>query len=156
MAHIGFYQVTERLYDLFVAQGFASVVLDQQQEIDLKRQTIYPLAFIVPTTGTWPNSQVDVFSFLLTVVDITDLPKGNPRDENLMFYGIDNRQDILHALHIKLRNVVEDFVRGDSFNDGMQISLPVNPEPIIDDLENVLTGWGVLVNITVPSTETIC
>jgi len=153
---IGFYQVTQRLYELFQKQGFNSITLDEQQELDLKRQSIYPIAHIVPTSGGFDTNGTDTLGFLLVVLDLTDFNKSDPRDENLMFYGIDNRQDILHALRQKLRNVVTDFVKGNSYSDQMQAFLPLSIDPIIIDFENVLTGWSCLINITIPSNTNIC
>ena len=153
---IGFYQVTQRLYELFKAQGFNTITLDEEQELDLKRQSIYPLVHIVPVQSGFTTSNTDTLSFLLIVLDLTDLNKDNPREGNLMYYGIDNRQDILHALREKLRNVVTDFVRGDSYSENMQASLPIGIDPIIVDFENILTGWSCLLSITIPSSSTIC
>ncbi len=152
---LGFYQVTERLYDLFKEKGFNTITLDDEQDIDLKRQSIYPLAHIVPTTSSF-NEKTNTFSFLLIVLDVTDFSKKNRNDQNLAFYGIDNRQDILHELFEKLRGVCEEFARGDSYSDKMQLTFPTSAEPIIEDLENVLTGWSILVNIEVPKNPSIC
>ena len=152
---LGFYQVTERLYDLFKEKGFNTITLDDEQDIDLKRQSIYPLAHIVPTTSSF-NEKTNTFSFLLIVLDVTDFSKKNRNDQNLAFYGIDNRQDILHELFEKLRCVCEEFARGDSYSDKMQLTFPTSAEPIIEDLENVLTGWSILVNIEVPKNPSIC
>jgi hypothetical protein len=152
---LGFYQVTERLYDLFKEKGFNTITLDDEQDIDLKRQSIYPLAHIVPTTSSF-NEKTNTFSFLLIVLDVTDFSKKNRNDQNLAFYGIDNRQDILHELFEKLRWVCEEFARGDSYSDKMQLTFPTSAEPIIEDLENVLTGWSILVNIEVPKNPSIC
>ena len=116
---IGYYQVTERLRDLFDKQGFKSITLDEERDIDLKRQSIYPLAHIVPTGSSYTSTSTNTFGFILTVLDLTDFNKTDPRDENLMFYGIDNRQDILHSLYEKLNNVIVDFVRGKSYSEGM-------------------------------------
>ena len=151
----GFYQITERLYQLFKQQGFRSITLDEEQELDLKRQSIYPLAHIVPIAGNWTD-KTDSFGFLLIVLDLTDWNKDDPKEDNLFFYGADNRQDILHELHQKLRTVVNSFIKGDSFSDNMRITTPILPDPIIIDFENVLTGWSVAVNIEVPETAGIC
>lgn len=156
MENIGFYQVTERLRDLFLAQGFRSITLDEEKDLDIKRQSIYPLAHIVPVSSGFTSSSTNTFGFLLIALDLTDFNKSDPRDENLMFYGIDNRQDILHSLYEKLGNVVIDFVRGDSYSDNMVATLPISIDPIIAELENVLTGWTCLINITIPSNLTIC
>ena len=152
---LGFYQITERLYDLFVEQGFNTITIDEEQDIDLKRQSIYPLAHIIPNSSGFQNN-TNSFGFILIVLDLTDFNKKNPRDENLMLYGIDNRQDILHSLFEKLRNVTEGFSRGDSFTEKMQITLPLGVDPFIAEFDNVLTGWSTQVTITVPSNATVC
>jgi len=152
---LGFYHVTKRLYDLFTTEGFKTITLDDEQDMDLKRQSIYPLAHIIPTSSTY-NSKTNSFGFILIVLDLTDFSKKEEREQDLMFYGIDNRQDILHALHQKLRNVVEQFVRGDSFSETMQIELPVGIDPFIAEFDNVLTGWSAQVNIEVPQTTNVC
>lgn len=152
---IGFYQITERLYDLFVEHGFNTITLDDEQDIDLKRQSIYPLAHIVPMPSTY-NGNTNTFSFLLMVLDITDFNKKNKNEQDLMFYGIDNRQDILHSLFEKLRNVIEDLYRGDSFSDMIQTALPIGIDPIVTEFDNGLTGWTAQISITVPSEGNIC
>ncbi len=152
---LGFYQATERLYDLFVEQGFRTVTLDEEQDVDLKRQSLYPLAHIIPSSSSF-NEKTNTFGFILIVLDLTDFNKKDLRDEDLMFYGIDNRQDILHSLFEKLRAVCEDFARGDSFSENMQLTLPTGVDPFIADFENVLTGWTAQIQIEVPKNSSIC
>ena len=65
-------------------------------QIDLSKQTIFPLAHLVPNTATVDASgQTITFNVSVILMDIVDISKENKTD---IFYGVTNEQFILNTM----------------------------------------------------------
>ena len=93
----GFYQITKALNDELKTAGFNTVTLGDITQVDLKRQTIYPLAHITPDVVTSQDATLN-YSFQVLGMDLIDFNKDDVDDENVPFYGIDNKQDVSNGL----------------------------------------------------------
>lgn len=145
---IGFYQVTEALREELRSAGFKTVTLGDVDSIDVNRQSIYPLAHIVPDSVT--GDKTNVFSFAIIGTELVDLNKEDINDEDLPFYGIDNTQDVLHDIFHKLQSAMEPFRRGDKFTSTQQITSSITYTYFTRRFENVLSGWTATISIEVP------
>ena len=151
----GFYQITKALNDELKTAGFNTVTFGDITQVDLKRQTIYPLAHITPDVVTSQDATLN-YSFQVLGMDLIDFNKDDVDDENVPFYGIDNKQDVLHDILLRLQQAVEQFKRGDQFDALMQLQEPMAYDPFVERFENVLAGWSFTFSVTAPKYAKIC
>ena len=113
-------------------------------EIDLGKQTIFPLAHVVINSATFQNNsvsfQVDIYC--MDIVDISD-------------DGIDNKKDVMNTQYNILLRLYEDLRRGTLWNDDIEIE-SMSVTAFEQAYENYLAGWSATLNILVPNHMTIC
>ncbi len=76
----GYYHITEKIRDIAVADGYINVVTEGDiSEVDLNKQTIFPLLHIVPTNASLgpKTTTIDFTLICLNVVDINNKDVGN-------------------------------------------------------------------------------
>ncbi len=147
-----FYKVTTALYDTLKAKGFNVVTLGDQYKIDLARQTIFPYAHIIPDDSNISGKIVN-YSFRIMGMDLVDFSK---KSNDSTFYGNDNMQDVLNDIHNRLNLVVEQFFRGDEFDNLIRLDGDYSLVAFVERFENLLAGWELTINIQIPSDATIC
>jgi len=84
-------------------------------------------------------------------LDIVDVNKEKQTEDN--FYGNDNLQDVLNTQLQVINDLQQNLRRGDAFSDNFQVITTVTAEPMLDKYENQLAGWGMTVDIQVPTNE---
>lgn len=152
----GYYHITEKIRDIAVADGYINVITEGDiSEVDLNKQTIFPLLHIVPTNATIgvKTTTIDLTLMCLNVVDIsnTDL-----RDELDPFFRQDNEQDVLNETLNFLNNIVSEFRRGDAYDDLFQVNGDPTAQPVRDSYTNLLAGWSMDFSVLVPNEVKIC
>ena len=153
---IGFYQASEKLFNVLNDHAKVNkVTLGDLADVDQQKQNIYPLAHVIPDTARQPGKTM-VYGFTVLLMDLVDVNKEEARDQVEQFYGTDNLQDIWHETLNTLVECIEDFRRGDSYDDGYHIEGELQYEPFYDRFENNLAGWAVNINITVGYGQAIC
>ena len=150
-----FYRVTDHLRDLLIADPNCNNVYMSTniQEIDINKQNIYPMAYIV-LGDTDIQSNVLNFSFNVICFDIVDKLKTDLRDENDVFFGQDDVQDVWNTQLAVVNRLVNTLRRGDD-TVNFELLSAGTATPFKDRFENLLAGWSVDITITVPNTE-IC
>ena len=149
-----FYEVVEQIRDTAnTLPSVRSIHLGNLVDIDLQRQQIYPLMHIVPSTATFDGPAI-TWSFQITLMDLLDWNKEDPRESIDSYYGTDNLQDVLNETATQLQIFIDKFLRGNTFPD-MQISTPVSISPFNDADENQLAGWQMTLSITTHSNATL-
>jgi hypothetical protein len=125
-------------------------------EVDLNKQTIFPLAHMMVENATI-SSQVNTFSISLLLLDLADVNKGNAKDASgIPFRGVANEQDILNTMFVVCNELVQYLKRGDLFADKFQLEGDPSCQPVMDKYENLLVGWSLTLNIQTPNNTTIC
>jgi hypothetical protein len=92
-------------------------------------------------------------------MDIVDESKGDIRDEEDPFYGMDNTQDVLNSTLVVLNGLAQELVKGQLNTDLYQIqdASSLTCTPFLDRFENKLAGWNMTVEIQTANTEiSIC
>ena len=120
-------------------------------DIDLTKQTIFPLSHIIVKSV---NRESNILRFSVTVMcmDIVDKSKTETTD---IFIGNDDEQDVLNTqLAVALR-MLEIFDRGDNVRT-FRIDGDPTIEPFTERFENYLAGWAVSFDVLVPNDMTIC
>lgn len=113
-------------------------------EIDLGKQTIFPLAHIVINSASFQDNAVE-FQIDLYCMDIVDISDD----------GIDNKIDVMNTQYNILLRLYEDLRRGALWDDKLEI-VNMNITAFEQAYENYLAGWNASITIYVPNHMTIC
>ena len=151
----GFYTITQSLFSELTKAGFRVVTLGDYLKIDLKRQTIFPYAHIIPQVSN-PVDNVGAMTFTIVGMDLVDFNKNDLRDEDEPFFNTDNLQDILNDIHNRFEVVIEQYKRGIAFSDLLQLNSEPSFDPFMERFENLLAGWEVTIVIKYPNNAPIC
>lgn len=147
-----FYNLTTTIETALKEDLFCrNVIYGTSTKIDLKKQSIYPLANFVVTNATL-NANVWTFSVELTCADIVDFSK----DDVVDFNGNDNEIDVLNTQLAVISRLMERLERGDLMGNLYQLDGSPNMVPFTEKLEMLLAGWTVTFNVLIPNDMTIC
>ena len=121
-------------------------------EIDLSKQTIFPLVHIIVNTASLEGNVVR-YNISILAMDIVDITKD---EEENKFDGNDNELYVLNTQLQVLTRCYELLLRGDLWTDKFQIDGNPTCEPFVDRFENKLAGWTMTTDILIPNGMTIC
>ena len=149
----GFYNLTDKLKDTLLAEPFVNTVtFGSLDDVDLNKQTIFPLSHII-VNNTTVGSKTLTFNVSILAMDIVDISKAKTTD---IFVGNDNEQDVLNTQLALLTRVINTLQRGDLYTELYQVEGDVNCEPFVDRFENKLAGWVATFDVIVQNDMTIC
>ena len=149
----GFYNVTTKIKDLLNDDPLVNTVTyGDIFDIDLNKQSIFPLCHLVVNQATMEGNQ---WRFNLSVfsMDILDISKESASDK---FIGNDNEHDILNTTLAVLNRMLEVLRRGDVRSDLYHLDGSVTCEPFTERFENNLAGWVATFDVLIPNNITIC
>jgi hypothetical protein len=121
-------------------------------QVDLGKQTLFPLAHIMVNTATFEGNVLR-FNITLMVMDIADISKN---EVTSAFLGNNNEQEILNTTLSVLNRAYEVLRRGDLYSDNFQVDGNPSCEPFTERFENYLAGWAMTFDVLVANTMTIC
>ena len=156
------YLVLEKVNDYLNSHPLVnSVTFGDIFDVDLKKQSIFPLAHVIVNDATFEGSTLNTVSFNLDilVMDIVDESKGDIHNEQDPFKGLDNTQDVLNTTLAILNGLTQELVKGQLNTDLYQIAdaSSITCSPFLDRFENKLAGWNMSVEIKTANTEiSIC
>jgi len=152
-----FYDITTKLKTTLEAHSQVNVVTTGDIfDIDLNKQTIFPLSHIMVNQATFEGQIVRV-SISLICMDVIDETKENPRSQAEPFYGTSNVQDILNTQLAVINDVVEELRRGQLYSDLYQLDGNPTCLPFTERFENLLAGWTATFDVLLSNTEiSIC
>jgi hypothetical protein len=150
---VGFYSVTQVLKDELIASPFVNTVTEGNIfEVDLNKQTIFPLSHIMVN-----NVQIDqsVMRFNISVIamDIVDISKSATTD---VFRGNDNEQDVLNTQLVVCQRLAASMYNGAVSDLGYEIETPPSCEPFTERFENLLAGWTMTFDLVIENQMSIC
>jgi hypothetical protein len=149
----GFYQITTAIKDQLYKDIFVNTVSSGDIfEIDLNKQTIFPLSHIIVNNATY-NSNTWLFNISVLCMDVVDFSKTEQTDQ---FLTNDNEQDVLHTQLMVINRLLEVLRRGSLFDDLYQLQGTPNCEPFVDRFENKIAGWTVTFDVIVSNQMTSC
>ena len=121
-------------------------------DVDLSKQTIFPLCHIIVNSATFVDNVIQ-YNISILSMDIVDISK----DENTnKFRGNNNEQDVLNTQISVLNRLYEKLRRGNLYDDNYQVDGTPNLEIFVDRFENKLAGWTMTININTPNEMTVC
>ena len=121
-------------------------------DIDLAKQTIFPLAHIIVNNATFESNEIR-YNISIIAMDIVDISKDETTD---IFIGNDNEQDVLNTQITMLNSVYDKLTRGDYFTNLGIIDGNPTCEPFIERFENNLAGWTMTFDYLIGNEMTIC
>ena len=149
----GFYQITTTIKDQLYKDAFVNTVSSGDIfEIDLNKQTIFPLSHIIVNNATY-NVNTWLFNMSVLCMDVVDFSKTEQTDQ---FLTNDNEQDVLHTQLMVINRLLEVLRRGSLFDDLYQLQGTPNCEPFVDRFENKIAGWTVTFDVMVANEMTSC
>jgi len=149
----GFYNVTKELKTALAAEPFVNTVtFGSLDDVDLNKQTIFPLSHII-VNNTTVGTKTLTFNISILAMDIVDISKAATTD---IFVGNDNEQDVLNTQLGLLTRIINILQRGDLYTELYQVQGDVSCEPFVDRFENKLAGWAATFDVVVQNDMTIC
>ena len=121
-------------------------------DVDLNKQTIFPLCHIIVNQATFENNVIR-YNISILAMDITDISKSETADK---FDGNDNELYILNTMMAVHNRCYEMLRRGDLYTDKFQVDGSPTCEPFTERFENKLAGFTLTVDILIPNDMTIC
>jgi len=121
-------------------------------QVDLSKQTLFPLAHIMVNNATFENNVIR-YNISIIAMDVVDISKDETTD---IFIGNDNEQDVLNTQITMLNRVYDKLIRGDYFLNLGIIDGNPSLEPFIERFENNLAGWTMTFDYLIGNEMTIC
>ena len=149
----GFYQLTQTIKTQLLSDNNVNIVTTGDiTEIDLSKQTIFPLCHIMVNSVS-TQEQVLAFNITVMAMDIVDVDKEATTD---LFRGNDNQHDVLNTQLAVLNKLVMVLRKGDLYTTKYQLERDPTCEPFFDRFENQLAGWACTMDILIENDITIC
>jgi hypothetical protein len=150
---VGFYTIIDTLKAELNSSPFVNSVTEGSIfNVDLAKQTIFPLSHIMVNTATFEEN-VMRFNVSIIAMDIVDISKDETID---VFRGNDNEQDVLNTQLAVLQRVYEVMRRGTLYTELFQVDGNPSCEPFTERFENLLAGWTMTFDVLVPNQMSIC
>ena len=128
----GFYQLTDTIKtNLLLDPNVNTVTTGDITEIDLSKQTIFPLAHIIVNTVT-AQEQALVFNITLMAMDVVNEYKDETTD---IFVGNDNEQDVLNTQLAVINKIIHLLRRGSLYTSKYQLEGDPVCEPFTKGLK---------------------
>ena len=141
----GYYQITDTIKtNLLNDENVNTVTTGDIFDIDLSKQTIFPLSHIIVNNVT---IQEQVLNFNITVMcmDIVDQSKDEVTD---IFRGNNNEHDVL--------NTVGLLSKGDLYRDKYQLDGDASCEFFYERFENQMAGVACTFNVLIANDINVC
>jgi len=141
-----YYNILKKIKDQLQLDAFVNTVTDGSiDDVDLDKQTIYPLAHLMVGNGSY-NGNVWGFSLSVICMDLVDVSKDNT----------DNEEDVLNTQLAVVNRLLELLNRGSLYDDKFQLEGNPTVEPFTDRFENKVAGWVCTFDVVIENTMTIC
>tara|TARA_E500000318_G_C3507693_1_gene191001 strand:- start:6 stop:455 length:450 start_codon:yes stop_codon:yes gene_type:complete len=147
----GLYRVLEKIKEVLEADiDVNKVTYGDITQIDLEKQTIYPLSHVMLNTVV-SNEQVLRFNISIIAMDIVDVTK--EEDDG---YERSNEQDVLNTQLAVLNKAIQKMRIGNLYRDKFQVEGDVSIEPFTDRFENQVAGVVGTFDIIIENDVDVC
>ena len=149
----GFYEITQLIKNALLSDvNVNTVTTGDIFDIDLSKQSIFPLAHIIVNSVTL-QEQVISFNITVMAMDIVDESKDATTD---IFIGNNNEQDVLNTQLAVLNKLVMLIRRGKLYEEKYQLEGDASLEPFYERFDNRLAGYAATMDVIIPNDITIC
>ena len=148
-----FYTILDTIKDKLLDDiNVNTVTTGDITDIDLSKQTIFPLSHIIINSVT-PQEQVLSFNITVMSMDIVDINKENKTD---IFTGNNNEHDVLNSQLAVLNRLIVLLRGGTLYRDRYQLDGDPSCEPFYERFENQLAGWACTMDILIENNVSNC
>jgi len=149
----GFYLLTETIKDTLLSDlNVNTVTTGDITEVDLNKQTIFPLSHMIVNNVTSSENTLG-FNISILAMDIVDQSKDAVTD---IFLGNNNEQDVLNTQLAVLNKLVQKLRIGQLHRDLYQVLGDVTLEPFMDRFENQVAGWTATFDVIIQNDINVC
>tara|TARA_R100001463_G_scaffold4546_2_gene16815 strand:+ start:147 stop:620 length:474 start_codon:yes stop_codon:yes gene_type:complete len=149
----GYYQITETIKtNLLTDENVNTVTTGDIFDIDLSKQTIFPLSHII-VNSVAIQEQVLNFNITVMCMDIVDESKEETTD---IFRGNNNEQDILNTQLAVANKLVGLLSKGTLYQDKYQLSSDASCEFFYERFENRMAGVACTFNVLIENDINVC
>ena len=149
----GYYQITDTLKtNLLADENVNTVTTGDIFDIDLSKQTIFPLSHIIVNSV---NIQEQFLTFNITVMamDVVDQSKDETTD---VFRGNNNEQDILNTQLAVVNKLVSVLRGGTLYQNQYQLQGDASCEFFYERFENQMAGVACTFDVLIANDINIC
>ena len=150
---MSYYSSIKAINDFIKADGITNTVTNGDIfEVDLAKQTIFPLAHIIVNSVAIGERLVtlNISILLMDFIGQSKSAKINGIDKN------SREVDVLNTQLELAKRLIAGLQRGDLQSDGFEIITDANCEPFVERFETNLAGWAVTFDMHESNTMTIC
>ena len=142
---MSYFKLLDTLRSQLNATNLINTITDGMiSDVDLAKQTVFPLAHIVVNQATI-EGKIQRFNVTILAMDILD---GKEK--------YDVEPSIMSAMLQALNRVYEIMTRGDLNPDYVMVDGAPTLEPFTDRFENKLAGWAMTFDVIMMSDMTVC
>ena len=150
---MNYFDIIDKLKEHFTNDALINTVTQGDIfDVDLNKQTIFPLVHIIVNTATFEENVIR-YNISILAMDITDISK---QETVSKFDGNDNELYILNTMLAVLNRCYDLLRRGDLWTDKFQIDGNPTCEPFTERFENKLAGHVMTLDVLIPNGMTIC
>ena len=148
-----YYNLVDHIYKYLNGhESINTVNIGDVLEVDLAKQTIFPLANLQISSVTF-DEHIVTFSVNVIAMDIVDEDKDDKQSVSEPHLGLDNRQDILNSMMTVVNGLQSSLRRGGLYDLNVEIDTPASATLFEDRFENLLAGWSLDISITVANNQ---
>ena len=148
-----YYDLIDNIYNYLIGNPHINTVTTGDLlEVDLSKQTIFPLAHIIVNDVTF-NDHYITFSINVIAMDIVDEDKDDKQNKEKPHLGLDNSHDILNTMLSVVNGLQSSLRRGGMNENNYEINDTPTATQFQDRFGNLLTGWSLLLNIEIPNNQ---
>lgn len=149
----GFYLLTQKIKDTLLDDvNVTTVTTGDLTEVDLSKQTIFPLSHMIVNSVTSSENTL-TFNISILSMDIVDQSKEIDTD---IFIGNDNEQDVLNTQLSVLNKLIQKLRIGQIYTEKYQVLGDVSLEPFRDRFENQVAGWAATFDVIIENDINVC
>lgn len=151
---IAYLELTEALKShLLSDEDINHVVIGDISQIDIKKQTMFPLGHLLIGSAGFVRGVVN-FSVTVSVMDIVDINKEDPITGQEEWRT--NKEYVKNTMLAVLENLHKEITNGDLGGAAWEFVGDSTAEPFEDRFENLLTGWSMTFDVVIPNTVQNC
>jgi hypothetical protein len=148
-----YYNLIDNTYNYLIGNNnINTVTTGDILDVDLSKQSIFPLAHIIVNDVTFDEHSM-TFSLNVIAMDIVDEDKKDKQTESKPYIGLDNKHDILNSMLTVINGLQSSLRRGGMNNNNYEINDSPTATQFEDRFENLLSGWSMVLNIEIPNDE---
>lgn len=148
-----YYNLIDNIYNYLIGNNnINTVTTGDLLEVDLSKQSIFPLAHIIVNDVTFSDHFM-TFSINVIAMDIVDEDKDDKQDKDKPHLGLDNSHDILNTMLSVVNGLQSSLRRGGMNENNYEINDSPTATQFEDRFENLLTGWSLLLNVEIPNND---